>query len=195
MERTDLKRDKTALSDYIRVLYRHTVLPVQEEERLSKMIQAGDNAALDKLVRHNLRFVVSVVKEMPIWQNGSVPFEDLVALGNEALLKAARKWVPKNGARFATYAKPFITKGIRRALDNEWSMIRVPVNILEEIRRMKYLERVLSQELKRDPTAREIADRMKVHESRITELQNLLTLEPVSLEAYNQEKFHEESEE
>jgi RNA polymerase primary sigma factor len=195
MEHTDLKRDRTALSDYIRVLYRHPVLPVQEEERLSGMIQAGDNAALDKLVRHNLRFVISVVKDMPIWQNGSVPFEDIVAIGNESLLKAARKWVPRNGARFATYAKPFIVKGIRRTLDNEWSMIRVPVNILEEIRRMKYLERVLSQELRREPTQAELANRMKVHESRIVELQNLLTLEPVSLEAYNQEKFHEESEE
>ncbi len=195
MEHTDLKRDRTALSDYIRVLYRHPVLPVQEEERLSGMIQAGDNAALDKLVRHNLRFVISVVKDMPIWQNGSVPFEDIVAIGNESLLKAARKWVPRNGARFATYAKPFIVKGIRRTLDNEWSMIRVPVNILEEIRHMKYLERVLSQELRREPTQAELANRMKVHESRIVELQNLLTLEPVSLEAYNQEKFHEESEE
>ncbi len=146
-------------------------------------------------MRHNLRFVISVVKDMPIWQNGSVPFEDIVAIGNESLLKAARKWVPRNGARFATYAKPFIVKGIRRTLDNEWSMIRVPVNILEEIRRMKYLERVLSQELRREPTQAELANRMKVHESRIVELQNLLTLEPVSLEAYNQEKFHEESEE
>ena len=190
-----MRKDNTALSDYIRVLYRHPVLPVQEEERLSKMIQAGDSAALDKLVRHNLRFVISVVKEMPIWQNGSVPFEDIVAIGNEALLKAASRWVPKNGARFATYAKPFIIKGIRRALDNEWSMIRVPVNILEEIRRMKYLERVLSQELGRDPTTKELADKMRVHEDKIVDLRNVMSLEPVSLEAYNQEKFHEESEE
>lgn len=190
-----MKRDRTALSDYIRVLYRHPVLSVQEEERLSKMIQAGDNAALDKLVRHNLRFVISVVKEMPSWHHGSVPFEDLVAMGNEALLKAARRWVPKNGARFATYAKPFIIKGVRRALDNEWAMIRVPVNVLEEIRRMKYFERTLSQELGRDPTTRELADKLKVHEDRINELRNMLSMEPVSLEAYNQDKFHEENEE
>lgn len=190
-----MKRDKTALSDYIRVLYRHPVLPVNEEERLSKMIQAGDNAALDKLVRHNLRFVISVVKDMPAWHHSAVPFEDLVAMGNEALLKAAKRWVPKNGARFATYAKPFIIKGVRRALDNEWSLIRVPVNVLEEIRRMKYSERVLSQELGREPTTRELADKLKVHEDRVNDLRNMLSMEPVSLEVYNQEKFQEESEE
>ena len=87
------------------------------------MVQAGDGRALEKLVRHNLRFVVSVVKETPEWHHGNVPFEDLLAIGNEALLKAARKWVPRNGARFATYARPFIVRGVRRALDNEWSMI------------------------------------------------------------------------
>lgn len=177
------------------MLYRHPILPIQEEERLSKMIQAGDSAALDKLIRHNLRFVISVVKDMPVWYNSNVPVEDLVAIGNEALLKAAMRWVPKNNARFATYAKPFIIKGVRRALDNEWAMIRIPVNIVEEIRRMKYLERVLFQELGREPTYRELADKMKVHESKIEDLQNILVLEPTSLEGHSHEKFHEENEE
>ena len=170
-------------------------LPLEEEEKLAKMIAAGDHAALEKLVRHNLRFVVSVVKETPAWHHGSVPFEDLLAMGNEALLRAARKWVPKNNARFATYAKPFIIKGVRRALDNEWSMIRVPVNIAEEIRRMKYTERALSQELGREASDLEVADRMQVHTSRVTELRTVISREPTSLETFNQEKFQEESEE
>jgi RNA polymerase primary sigma factor len=170
-------------------------LPLEEEERLAGMIAAGDRAALEKLVRHNLRFVVSVVKETPAWHHGSVPFEDLIAMGNEALLRAATRWVPQNNARFATYAKPFIIKGVRRALDNEWSMIRVPVNIAEEIRRMKYTERAMSQELRREPTDNELADRMRVHVSRIDELRACMTREPASLESFNQEKFQEESEE
>lgn len=159
------------------------------------MIQAGDSRALDKLIRHNLRFVVSVVKETPAWHHSSVPFEDLIAIGNESMLRAAKKWVPKNGARFATYAKPFIVKGIRRALDNEWSLIRVPVNIAEEIRRMKYNERVMTQELGRDPTDQELADRLLIHPSRLTELREFIAREPSSLESFNQEKFQEESEE
>ena len=183
------------MSNYLAQLYSVQPLPLAEEERLAGMIAAGDRAALDKLVRHNLRFVVSVVKETPAWHHGAVPFEDLIAMGNEALLKAARRWVPKNGARFATYAKPFIVKGVRRALDNEWSMIRVPVNIAEEIRRMKYSERVLLQELGRQPTDAELANKMRVHVSRIDELRSLISREPTSLESFNQEKFQEESEE
>lgn len=190
-----MKNVRSGISNYLGKLYSVQPLPLEEEERLAGMIAAGDQVALEKLVRHNLRFVVSIVKETPAWHHGSVPFEDLLAMGNEALTKAAKRWTPKNGARFATYAKPFIIKGVRRALDNEWSLIRVPVNIAEEIRRMKYIERVLSQELKRDPTENEIADRMRVHSSRVAELRSVITREPASLESYNQEKFQEESEE
>lgn len=187
--------DKNSLSDYLRGLYTVKVLPLEEEERLAKMIQAGDSAALDKLIRHNLRFVVSVVKDTPAWHHGSVPFEDLISMGNEALIRAAKKWVPKNGARFATYAKPFIIKGIRRAMDNEESLIRIPVNVAEEVRKMQYTDRKLTQELRRQPTPKEIADRMLVHEKRVTELQSLASAEPVSFETYNQEKFQEGAEE
>ena len=188
---------KSGISNYLGRLYasQPQTLPLEEEERLAGMIAAGDNAALEKLVRHNLRFVVSVVKETPAWHHGVVPFEDLIAMGNEALFKAARRWVPKNGARFATYAKPFIIKGVRRALDNEWSMIRVPVNVAEEIRRMKYNERLLLQELGRDPTDAELANRMRIHTSKIDELRSCIMREPTSLESFNQEKFQEESEE
>jgi len=190
-----LPSDRSAISSYLGRLYSVQPLPLAEEERLAGMIAAGDNAALDKLVRHNLRFVVSVVKETPAWHHGSVPFEDLIAMGNEALIRAAKKWTPKNGARFATYAKPFILKGVRRALDNEWSLIRVPVNVAEEIRRMKYTERVMGQELGREPTDAELADRLKIHVSRLDQLREHITREPASLETFNQEKFQEESEE
>jgi RNA polymerase primary sigma factor len=190
-----LSAARSSISGYLSGLHSSQPLPLEEEERLAGMIQAGDSRALEKLIRHNLRFVVSVVKETPAWHHGSVPFEDLLGIGNEALLRAARKWVPKNGARFATYAKPFIVKGVRRALDNEWSMIRVPVNIAEEIRRMKYTERVMTQEMGRDPSDLELSDRLMVHPSRLTELRSFMAREPTSLESFNQEKFQEESEE
>lgn len=190
-----MSASKSTISSYLGTLHNVQPLPLEEEERLAKMIAAGDQAALDKLVRHNLRFVVSVVKETPAWHHGSVPFEDLLAMGNEALIRAARRWTPKNNARFATYAKPFIIKGVRRALDNEWSLIRVPVNIAEEIRRMKYTERVMLQELRREPTDQELADRLMVHVSKLDDLRSHMLREPTSLESFNQEKFQEESEE
>jgi len=80
--------------------------------------QYGDQKALDKLIKHNLRFVVYVVRKMTYWKYGKMPLEDLLAMGNEQLTIAARRWTPTNNARFATYAKSFIEKGIRREMDN-----------------------------------------------------------------------------
>lgn len=186
-----MRNVKTTITNYFGHLAKVKALPRAEEERLAGMIASGDQAALDKLVRHNLRFVLAVVKEVPAWHHGSVPFEDLIAMGNEALIKAARRWVPDGRAKFATYARPFIVKGVRRALDNEWSMIRVPVNIAEEIRRMKYNERVMTQELHRSPTDDELCDRLLMHPARLSELRDIIALEPASLDAFNQEKFQE----
>jgi RNA polymerase primary sigma factor len=190
-----LRNDKNALSDYLRSLYNVNILPLEEEEELSRRIQNGDDLALEKLVKHNLRFVVSVIKGTPEWHHGSVPLEDLLAMGNEALLKAGKRWVPKNNARFATFAKNFIIKDVRRGIDNLGNMIRVPVNVAEEIRKMKYYERSLIQKLGREPRLEELADVLQVHESRITKLRSYILREPVSLDAYNQEKFQEESDE
>jgi RNA polymerase primary sigma factor len=190
-----MRNDKNALSDYLRSLYAFKILPKEEEEKLSALIQKGDDKALEKLITHNLRFVVAIIKETPSWHHGSVPMEDLLSLGNEALLKAGKRWVPKNGARFATYAKNFILKDVRRGIDNYGNMIRIPVNVAEEIRRMKYIERRLSQELGREPKIKELSDAMEIHESRITKLRSFLLREPVSLDAFNQEKFQEDNEE
>lgn len=187
--------DNSALSSYLQGLYAIEPLPLAEEERLARMIQHGDHAALEKLVRHNLRFVVSVIKETPSWHHGQVPFEDLIAMGNEALVRAAKKWTPKNGARFATYAKGFILRGVRRGIDNEWMLVRIPVNVAEEIRRMKYIERKMTQQLGQAPTDAELADRLRIHTSRLAELRSLSTMEPVPMEDGSTEKYQEETEE
>lgn len=190
-----MPNDSSSISNYLKSLYAYQPLPLEEEERLAGMVQAGDQKALDKLVRHNLRFVVSVIKNTPAWHHGGVPFEDLLAMGNEAMLKAARRWKPRNGAKFITYARPFIIKGVRRALDNEWSMIRLPVNVAEEIRRMKYAERILTQELGREPTEEEICESQGIHHKRLAILREYLLREPTSLDAFSPEKLQEEYDE
>jgi RNA polymerase primary sigma factor len=190
---TYVRNDKNALSDYLRSLYNVEPLTLEEEESLARRIQAGDEMALEKLITHNLRFVVSVIKNTPAWHHGTMPMEDLLAMGNEALLKAGRRWVPKNNSRFATYAINFILKDVRRGIDNYGNLIRIPVNVAEEIRRMKYTERVLTQKLGREPRSSELADELEIHEKRVTKLKALLLREPVSLDTYNQEKFQEES--
>ena len=183
------------LTDYLQSLYGIDLLPTEEEHKLAARIGQGDQAALNKLIRHNLRFVVFVLRKMTAWKYSRMPLEDLLAMGNEQLLIAARRWVPTNNARFATYAKSFIEKGVRRELDNTANIIRLPVNIMEAIKKMNYNERALSQVLGRKPKESEIATMMGVDEERVRQLQSYLTREPVSLDHINEDRFLEEHDE
>jgi DNA-directed RNA polymerase sigma subunit (sigma70/sigma32) len=184
-----------ALSKYLRGLYGISTLTKEEESELSTRIQAGDPQALDKLVTHNLRFVVSVIKNMQSWQHSNVPMEDLLGFGNEALLTSAKRWVPKNNAKFATYAKKFIVRGVERGVANTANIIRIPVNVMEEVRRMKYCERILTQDLGRPPTTKEVSERLGIQPKRINQLKSLLMREPVSLDALNSEHLKDDHEE
>lgn len=181
------------LSDYLQSLYGIEPLTVKEEHDLAKLIAKGNEDALDKLVLHNLRFVVYVVRKMTAWQHGKVPVEDMLAMGNEWLLLAAKRWKPKNNARFATYAKSFIEKGVRRDLDNTANLIRLPINIMEQVKKLNYNKRNLTQVLGRVPKPSELATIMGVPESRIHLLQSHINKEPISLNSMKQEKFMEES--
>ena len=180
-----MRTNRSALSDYLKLLYEYEPLSQEEEIALSERIHSGDMMALEKLVTHNLRFVVSTIKATPMWQHSSVPMEDLLGFGNEELINAAKKWKPKNNARFVTYAKKFIIRGVNRAVANTSNLIRLPVNWIEEIRRMKYAERLLSQELGRVPTSKELADKMGVPVKQINHVQSLLLKEPISLDVVN----------
>jgi len=180
------------LNQYLQGLFGIEPLPVKEEHELARRIQAGDDKALEKLVKHNLRFVVYVLKQTSAWSHGSTPVDDLINIGNEQLVKAAKRWTPTNNARFATFAKSFILKGTRRELDNTTHMIRLPVNISEQIKKMNYLERTLGQVLGRKPKTSEVATMMGVGEDKVLQLQSYLTREPVSLDAINEEKQEED---
>jgi len=180
------------LTDYLQSLYGVDILPTEEEHRLAYRIAEGDQKALDKLIKHNLRFVVYIVRKMTAWKYSRMPLEDLLAMGNEQLTIAARRWTPTNNARFATYARSFIEKGVRRELDNTANLIRLPVNIMEAVKKMNYNERALSQVLGRKPKISEVATMMGVDEERVRLLQSYLTREPVSLEHLNEERFLEE---
>ena len=180
--------DTDILSDYLKSLYKIEPLSTEEEHLLAKRIQQGDQKAVEKLVTHNLRFVVYLVRQMTAWNHGNASVEDIVAIGNEALLTAALRWRPKNNSKFATYAKPFILKGVRRELDNTTNMIRLPVNIMESIKRLKYNERTLTQMLGREPKNSELAEIMGVKERKIVNLKNYLAGEPISIDNLNTER-------
>lgn len=187
-----MKNDKNALSDYLRSLYDVPVLDHEEESELASRIKKGDMLARDKLVKHNLRFVVSVVKEMPTWMTCNVPMEDLIQFGNEGLILASERWEPQGTTWFCRYAKKFIQMAVTRGVENTGHMIRLPVNINEQMRKMHYVERRLSQDLGREPKVKELADALEVHENHVNRLKAMIIREPVSLDTYNQEKFKEE---
>lgn len=188
-----MSKENDLLSDYLSALYGIEPLPVEEEHELASRIAKGDEEALAKLITHNLRFVVFIVRKMTAWNHGKVPVEDMVAMGNEALFTAAKRWVPKNNARFATYAKTFIEKGVRRDLDNTANLIRLPINIMEQVKRLNYTERSLTQILGRRPKTGELAKVLGISEAKVTQIQNHIAKEPMSLDYINQEKFLEES--
>jgi RNA polymerase primary sigma factor len=183
------------LTDYLQSLYGIPVLDSVEEYELARRIQDGDTQALDRLVTHNLRFVVYTVRKLTAWNHSRTPQEDLIGMGNEALLKAARQWVPKNNAKFATYAKRFILRGIERGQDDEENLVRIPIKVREEIRKMTYTERALTQTLARTPTVQELSRVLDKPVRRINQLKFYMMQEPTSLDALNIDKLEDEHDE
>lgn len=182
------------LTSYLQSLYGIPVLDSAEEYALAERISKGDEQALDKLVTHNLRFVVYVVRKLTAWNHSRTPQEDLIGMGNLALLKAARQWSPTNGAKFATYAKGFIIRGIERGLDDTENLIRIPIKTKEEIRKMLYTERVLTQKLGKTPTIQELATILNKTTKRIGQLKFYLSQEPSSLDALQLDRLDDEEE-
>jgi RNA polymerase primary sigma factor len=164
----------------------------EQERTLADLIAQGDQLALEELVTHNLRFVVTTIKNTPTWHHSGVDMEDLLGFGNEALIMAARKWKPQGNIRFISYARKVILTEVNRGVANTKNIIRLPVNITEELRRIKYNERILSQELGREPSNKELADKMGIETERIDHINSILNKEPISLEAFDTDHLKEE---
>jgi RNA polymerase primary sigma factor len=169
-------------------------LTKEREYELATLIQRGDQDALDELVVHNLRLVVFIVSKMTAWKHSAVPVEDLVGFGNEALIRSAKAWQPTKGAGFASFAGNFIRRAVTRGLENFERLIRLPVNVVEDIRRLSYKEQRLTQILGRRPNAKEMATEMGTTEGRINQLRGYIAREPISLESYLSDKEEESDE-
>jgi RNA polymerase sigma factor (sigma-70 family) len=183
------------LTDYLQSLYGIPVLESEEEYRLAALIAKGDMLALESLIKHNLRFVVYVVRKLTAWNHSRVPQEDLIGMGNEGLFKAAKQWSPTNNAKFATYAKGFILRGVERGLDNTENLVRIPIKVREEIRKMTYTERALTQTLGRVPTINEMSTILNKTSKRINQLKFYLIQEPTSLDALSIDKMEDRDDE
>jgi DNA-directed RNA polymerase sigma subunit (sigma70/sigma32) len=189
--------DNDIKTDYLQGLMRENIprLSVAEEHALAEKIAGGDDVALEKLVYHNLPFVLHVVTKMSVWEHSRIEQEDIIAIGNEKLLEAARRWKPYKDVPFAGYARPFIERGVRREIDNTANTIRLPINIVEDIYRMNYNEQVLTQMLGRKPTVPELAKILDCKPEKIHRLRGCVNREPISLDNLNNDNFNEENDE
>ena len=125
-----------------------------EEKRLARRAQNGDEKAAERLVTANLRFVISYVKK---YQGHGLDLSELVAIGNEGLLKAVRKFDPDHGVKFISYAVWWVRQAVLKALAEQTRSVRIPLNQNSALIKMSRAESFLAQELGREPTDREVA--------------------------------------
>jgi RNA polymerase primary sigma factor len=126
----------------------------EEEKRLARRAQAGDPTAAERLVTANLRFVISYVKK---YQGHGLELSELVAIGNEGLLKAVRKFDPEHGVKFISYAVWWVRQAVLKALAEQTRSVRIPLNQNSALIRMSRAESFLAQELGREPTDHEVS--------------------------------------
>ena len=124
-----------------------------EERRLARLAQKGDEQAAERLVTANLRFVISYVKK---YQGHGLDLSELVAIGNEGLLKAVRKFDPDQGVKFISYAVWWVRQAVLKALAEQTRSVRIPLNQNSALIKLARAEQILAQVLRRDPTDAEI---------------------------------------
>ena len=132
-------KDDQSLDIYLQEIGETDLLTSDQEEELAQLIRDGDDRALDRLVKANLRFVVSVAKQ---YQNQGLSLSDLISEGNMGLIKAARRFDETKGFKFISYAVWWIRQAILHALAEQSRLIRLPLNKVEELRR---IERTIRQ--------------------------------------------------
>ena len=153
-----------SLDQYLKEISAYPLIDRAEEVRLAQNIRKGDAEALDKLVRSNLRFVVSVAKK---YQNQGVPLSDLVNEGNLGLIRAAHKFDETKGIKFISYAVWWIRQAILQALAEQSRIVRVPLNRAGALHRIGRRSSALLQELGREPTVEEIATDLDISQEEV----------------------------
>lgn len=163
---------------YLKEIGNVPLLSTDEEVELAKRVESGDEEAKKALTEANLRLVVSIAKK---YVGRGMPFLDLIQEGNMGLMKAVDKFDYTKGYKFSTYATWWIRQAITRGIADTGRTIRVPVHMVETINKTLRMTRTLLQELGREPTPEEVADRLGVPVGRVREVLKI-SRDPVSLD-------------
>ncbi len=158
------RRESHTLEKYFTEVSNVSMITPDEEVTLAKRIKEGDDLALEKLVKANLRFVVSVAKQ---YQNRSLPLNDLINEGNLGLIKAAKKFDETKGFKFISYAVWWIRQSIMQALAEQSRIVRLPMNKSGAINQIRRAYAELEQRFEREPTEEELADILDMKPSEV----------------------------
>ncbi|MDN3548956.1 sigma-70 family RNA polymerase sigma factor [Mucilaginibacter aquaedulcis] len=160
-------RSSRVLEYYLQDIGKMNLLQADEEITIARQIKLGDKAALDRLVKTNLRFVVSVAKK---YQHYGLPLTDLISEGNLGLITAAQKFDETKGFKFISYAVWWIRQSILAALTEHARMIRLPMNKIHEINRVGKAALVVEQQVEFRPSADQIAEYLGIPVARVTDV-------------------------
>src|SRR5436189_3449323 len=148
-------RESQSLEKYLQEIGREGLITAEDEVKLAAKIREGDQSALDKLTKANLRFVVSVAKQ---YQNQGLSLPDLINEGNLGLIKAAKKFDETRGFKFISYAVWWIRQSIMQALAEQARIVRLPLNQLGAANKVKKAFSELEQKYEREPSAEELSN-------------------------------------
>ena len=157
-------RESASLDKYLQEIGREELITAEEEVVLAKKIKDGDQSALEKLTRANLRFVVSVAKQ---YQNQGLSLPDLINEGNLGLIKAAKRFDETRGFKFISYAVWWIRQSILQALAEQSRIVRLPLNQVGSLNKINKAFSKLEQEFEREPSAEELSKLLELPQDKV----------------------------
>ena len=166
------KRDSITLDKYLQEIGKELLINADEEVVLAKKIRDGDQAALEKLTKANLRFVVSVAKQ---YQGQGMTLPDLINEGNLGLIKAAKRFDETRGFKFISYAVWWIRQSIIQAISEQSRMVRLPLNKIGAISKINKGASALEQQLEREASAQEISEFLDLPEQEVSNVLHMNT--------------------
>ena len=162
-------RDSASLETYLQEIGHEELISPEEEVELAQRIKKGDRKALERLTRGNLRFVVSVAKQ---YQNQGLSLADLINEGNLGLIKAAERFDETRGFKFISFAVWWIRQSILQALAEQSRIVRLPMNQVGAVGKIRRMQNKFEQENERKPNLNEIAEGTNLPEEKIEEAMN-----------------------